>query len=185
MSNKSGPVIIGISAKARGGKDQAAEFMKEKLEFEGKKVLITHYADLLKFILKEYYGWDGQKDEKGRSLLQYVGTEVFRGNCPNAWDKIMEYMIKGFGNTYEYVIIADCRFFDDVNWFDEAGFKGYTVRINRPGFVSNLTEEQKNHRSEVELDNYKFDYVINNDSDLEGFKKKVYDLIDEITNVLS
>lgn len=48
------PVVIAISGKARSGKDQTAEFGKEYLESLGKNVLIAHYADFLKFALREY-----------------------------------------------------------------------------------------------------------------------------------
>ena len=44
--------VICISAKARHGKDTAAEIMIEYLEMQGKKVLITHFADLLKYLCK-------------------------------------------------------------------------------------------------------------------------------------
>ena len=44
--------IITISAKARNGKDFCANLIKQKLESRGNKVLITHYADLLKYICK-------------------------------------------------------------------------------------------------------------------------------------
>ena len=44
--------VICISAKARHGKDTAAEILKEYLEHKGQRVLITHYADLLKFICR-------------------------------------------------------------------------------------------------------------------------------------
>ena len=52
-----------ISAKAQHGKDTAAGLLKEHLESVGQKVLITHYADLVKFVCTNYFGWDGKKDE--------------------------------------------------------------------------------------------------------------------------
>jgi hypothetical protein len=43
-----------ISAKARHGKDTAAAMMAEYLEKQGYRVLITHFADLLKFICTKF-----------------------------------------------------------------------------------------------------------------------------------
>ena len=40
--------FIGISAKARHGKDASALILKEIYEAKGQKVLIAHNADLLK-----------------------------------------------------------------------------------------------------------------------------------------
>ena len=37
-----------------------------------------------------------------------------------------------------------------------------TVRIERPNYDNGLTEEQKNHPSETELDGFCFDHIIEN-----------------------
>ena len=66
--------VLCISAKAQHGKDTAAGIIKEYLESKGKRVLIIHYADLVKFVCTKFFNCDGQKDEKGRTLLQYGGT---------------------------------------------------------------------------------------------------------------
>ena len=58
--------VILISGSARFGKDSVAFIMKELLEKQKKKVLIIHYADNLKLFAKNYFGWSGQKDQKGR-----------------------------------------------------------------------------------------------------------------------
>ena len=42
--------VITISGKAQNGKDTTAGLLKAALEADGYKVLITHYADLLKYI---------------------------------------------------------------------------------------------------------------------------------------
>lgn len=84
--------VVCISGKARHGKDTLATMMKRVLEDTyGKSVLIIRYADQLKFILREYFGWDGIKDERGRALLQYVGTDLARNADPNIW---VEYVMK-------------------------------------------------------------------------------------------
>ena len=46
--------FICIGGKAQNGKDTTASIMKEELESRGKKVLLTHYADLLKFMCRRY-----------------------------------------------------------------------------------------------------------------------------------
>ena len=75
--------VITISGKAQNGKDTTARLLKDVLEDDGNTVLIAHYADLLKYICKQFFGWDGNKDEQGRHTLQYVGTDVIRKewNC--------------------------------------------------------------------------------------------------------
>ena len=47
MDKKS--TVILFSGSASSGKDYVANIMKEQLEEKGNRVLITHYADLLKY----------------------------------------------------------------------------------------------------------------------------------------
>ena len=72
-----------ISGKSGSGKDMFAQFMKEELEKKGKRVLIMHYGDAVKWILRDYFNWDGNKDVVGRTLLQRIGTDVVRAKHPN------------------------------------------------------------------------------------------------------
>ena len=59
--------IILIGNKARMGKDTFATMLKEELN---ERAIIVHFADVLKFICKSYYNWNGEKDTFGRTLLQ-------------------------------------------------------------------------------------------------------------------
>ena len=77
--------IVSISGHAGSGKDTVAGIIKERLEHDDRKVLITHYADLLKYICKTFFNWNGKKDERGREILQYVGTDIIRKQDENYW----------------------------------------------------------------------------------------------------
>jgi hypothetical protein len=63
------PIIITVSAKAQHGKDSFAESFKGIVEKNEEKVLVIHYADVLKYICKQYFGWNGEKDEYGRRFI--------------------------------------------------------------------------------------------------------------------
>ena len=76
------PTIITFSGKAQHGKDASLEILKHHLEENGKTVMAIGYADYLKEMAAANFGWDGKKDERGRSLLQNVG-EAYRGKDPN------------------------------------------------------------------------------------------------------
>lgn len=158
--------IICISGKAQHGKDFTANVLKEQLQNQGKTVCITHYADLLKHICANFFDWDGQKDEKGRQLLQYVGTDIVRAKQPNFWVDYMVDVLKLFNNEWDYVIIPDCRFPNEIDSLKNAGFDVMSVRVNRPDYDNGLTEKALNHPSETSLDDYTFDkYMINSGDD--------------------
>lgn len=169
--------VIGISAKARHGKDVSGLILKEIYESRGKKVLITHFADLLKYVCTAFFNWDGQKDEKGRTLLQYIGTDVVVAQNPTFWAEFIVNILKFFENEWDYVIIPDCRYPTEVATIERA-FETIVLRVERPNFDNGLTEAQKNHPSEVDMDHYPFDAIIYNDGSLDDLKLKILNFID-------
>ena len=166
-----------ISAKARHGKDTAGAMMAEYLESKGKKVLITHFADLVKYVCTKFFGWNGDKDEAGRTLLQHIGTDVVGDKQPEYWANFIVDILKFFENEWDYVLIPDCRYPWEVSTMED-NFETVVLRVERPGFESNLTEAQKQHASEVMMDDYPFDAILYNDSDLDTFKDKVEWFVD-------
>lgn len=160
--------VVCISGKARHGKDTLARMLKENLELQGKKVLITHFGDLVKYICNKFFDWDGVKDEAGRTLLQYVGTDIIRTKQPNYWTDFIIGILKLFPDEWDYVLIPDCRFPNEIECFKENGIQSTLIRINRPNFQSNLTPEQTQHPSEVAMDDYSFvDLYVVNDGTLD------------------
>lgn len=172
--------VVCISGKAQHGKDTTAGMIKNELESRGKKVLVTHYADLLKYICRSFFGWNGEKDEAGRQLLQYVGTDVVRKQRPDFWVDFISSVLKLFPGHWDYVLIPDCRFPNEIDAMKKQGFDVIGLRIKRLGFKSPLTEEQQNHPSETALDNYPMDYKIINNGTLGDLEAAVYTFVNEV-----
>ena len=170
--------IINISGKAQHGKDTAALILKDKLELKNKKILIAHFADLVKYISKQFFNWNGIKDEKGRTILQRIGTDVVRTRKPNYWVDFIKGFLEMFQDEWDYVIIPDCRFRNEIEVFKQDGWSNVTVRVIRENFVSNLATEQLNHPSETALDDFKFDYYIFNSGDMNYLEKEVDNFIE-------
>ena len=135
--------IITFSGKARHGKDSSAQITKQIIEGNGKKALVINYANYLKYLATQYLGWDGNKDEKGRTLLQQLGTEKVRSKFPNYWVDNVINVTKIFEDDFDYVLIADARFPNEIKRWKEEGYNLITVHIERLNFDSGLTEEQK------------------------------------------
>jgi hypothetical protein len=108
--------LILISAKLQHGKDTTAELLKTELENKGNRVLIAHYADLLKHICRTFFEWDGNKDEKGRTILQYVGTDIIRHQCEDYWVNFMMDLLFMFREEWDYVLIPDTRFVNEIEY---------------------------------------------------------------------
>lgn len=174
--------IILISGKAGHGKDTAAEFLKLRLTANKKHVLITHYADLLKYICRDYFNWDGNKDEKGRELLQHIGTDIIRKQNPNFWVDFITQVLGYFYENWDYVIIPDCRFPNEISRVVENGFDTIHLRVKREECKTTLTEEQQKHSSETALDSMTPDYYIDNNGSIEELREKINKWADEVLN---
>ena len=159
--------IILIGNKARMGKDTFANMLKEELN---ERAVIVHFADALKFICKSYYGWNGEKNTNGRTLLQYVGQST-RDNDEHFWTDFIARLIKtNLSKNYEYIIIPDWRYKEEyerlLRYFHYEDI--ITVNITRfnsdfsPYIPNELTFEQRQHKSEIDLDTYVCQYYISN-----------------------
>lgn len=166
--------IILISGKAESGKDASALAMKKVLENKGKDCAIIHYADFLKGFLKNAGLWNGVKDEVGRATLQRFGTEVVRKNKPDTWVNMMVTLLEGVSTAFDVILIPDTRFPNEIEVVKEKfGNNVIALRVKRPGYENHLTQEQRQHISEVILDDYAFDGYINNDGTLNDLDGKV------------
>ena len=165
--------VVTISGRSGHGKDTTAKFIAKALMLEGHRVLITHFADLLKYICKEFFRWDGQKDEAGRELLQTIGTNMIREIDPDYWLDFMTFAIGLSEDEWDYVIIPDARFPNEVSRIEEAGFDVINIRVERPGFINGLTDTQNNHPSETSIDKIKPDYIITNDCPMYRYQKQI------------
>lgn len=177
-----------ISGKAGSGKDMTAQFMKDELEKHGKRVLVIHYGDAVKWVLRDYFNWDGKKDAIGRSLLQYIGTDVVRAKHPNFWTGIVVGLLQAFEpySDFDIALVPDARFPNEVDIALENLNNCVTVRIERRNADGTkwvnptLTEEQRNHPSETSLDCYAFDYVLHNDEGLDTLRESAITILEDL-----
>ena len=148
--------IILISGKAEAGKDSAAQYWQKKLS----KTCVLHFSDYLKYICKEYFGWNGEKDVVGRTILQYVGTDLVRVkyNKPTYWVERVCDVVEFASEQYDYFIVPDCRFPDEIfTTLSRFGNENVlSIRVERNGHENKLTPDQRKHESETVLDNFKY-----------------------------
>ena len=173
--------IILISGKAGHGKDTVGEYLEKYYSNAGKKVLVCHFGDAVKHVCTKFFGWDGRKTPEGRKLTQHVATDTTRALYPNFWADFIIKLLHVFYDEWDIVLIPDLRFTNEVesmkNWFTDV----ITCRVNRPNFIrEEFTEDTLSHVSENQLDDYNFDYVIENNSTLDDLYKKVDSFIEAV-----
>lgn len=175
--------IFLIHAPARSGKNTCGEVMKEYYESKGKNVCMIAFADAVKFSLEKYYGITDFKSPEGRSHIQYYATDQCRGVNPTLWADWVVNWLKATEADWDIVIVPDWRFLNEYEVLAETfgEEKVRTMLITRSDIeeVSDLTEEQRRHQSESELDNFKnFDYTVINETG--QFCRTIRELIDLI-----
>lgn len=154
-------IIIGLSGKKYNGKDTVADYWCTNAGFK-KFSLATPVKD----ITMTAFGLDEEqvynplyKDallfayphKSPRELMEYVGNK-FREEFPTIWIE----------NLKRRMLNADCRacIIADIRFPNELELCDYVVRVNRPALSSNNATSI----SETSLDDYEFDYVIENET---------------------
>lgn len=176
------PKLYFISGKARSGKSTVGEMLKEEYEKKGKKAVVLSHARYHKDYVKSFFGWDGSDETKPRELLQQLGTEIIRQklNMPFFFINRMTEDIKILSYFFDVIIVNDVRFEKEIEVQEKIFGNIITIRVNRPNFDNGLTIMQKQHPSEVDLDDYKkFDYYIDNDGSIDNLRKDVITVIDK------
>ena len=167
-----------LSGKAKSGKNEVSNIISEY--YKNKKCITLSYAYYLKDYVKRISGWNGSEDDKPRDLLQQIGIELIKNQIdPNLLIRRLIEDVKVFSYFYDIIIINDARLIDEVEIPKKEFNNLTTIRIKR-NIDSDLTKKQKEHLTEVGLDNYdNFDYIIENNS-YEDLEKEVYKIIGEV-----
>ena len=169
-----------ICGKARAGKDTFANLIKQEEEKNNKKVCILKLTAPLYRWAEDYFGYDKRKDEKPRELLQTLGYDILQLKL-NKKDFLLDYLITTIAvldNYYDVGIITDGRLVHEIE----------VLQVNYPSIktilLTNkkdnmLTNKEKHHQTEIDLDNYKdFNYIIEN-KDIEGLKLEVLKVVED------
>lgn len=188
-------MIIGISGKARSGKDTFADILLETLNKNDQHDYVkVHYSDDLKSrvmndfnmtweqtygALKEVPDERYPKKDGGywtpREILQHMGTEGFRHIEPTFWVRTLFERIGNMEN--QNVIITDCRFPDEVDAVIEHG--GVHIRVERKDkdYATNLQ-----HASETSLDGEDIiiHFTVVNDGTIEELGGSAYIVAEDI-----
>ena len=175
--------IYMLHARAQSGKDTCAAIMKEEYEKRGERVIVIAFADYVRWALDKYYGVKDYKTPEGRTLIQHFATDLVRKNDPTFWGRTVGDLLRAIEHDFTYAIIPDWRFENELTSMLSRFTNQQIVKvlIERPNneLTDNMTEVQRNHSSETELDNFKnFDYnIINEYGNLEHTRQQLIDMM--------
>ena len=163
------PLRIAFAGRMQVGKTTAADRLVAAHGF--RKYAL---ADPIKQIAGDAFGWDGGKDERGRRLLQEIGT-VGRNYDPALWLRRLERRLEE--DRPPRAVVDDVRLAREVDYLARLGFT--VVRIARPPelIATPTSADRARHETEVELDALELPVTIDNRGTLEELFARVDALV--------
>lgn len=180
---------VGFAGYGFAGKDTSADFLVDLFGYEK-----LSFADPLRSMASainpivdcgshgvvryreaiEQVGYTEAKKQfpEVRLFLQRFGTDAMR-MC-FAEDIWVELAAKAAGAIPNPVTFADVRFENEARFISDVGF---VVKVERPGF-----EPVNEHASENDLNDWDFDYVLQNDGEVADLYLNIQDMMQELSS---
>lgn len=160
-------MIIGVTGCAGAGKDEVGKYFVEHYGFTR-----LAFADEVKRVATEVFGWDGVKDERGRRLLQDIGATARTYNSM-FWINLFRY--KMLTEHVTKAVITDMRFLNEADFISSFVSNSMLIRVvGRGGLIGDTA----NHVSETEQCSIVVDVTVDNS----GTLKQLYSRLDELYN---
>jgi dephospho-CoA kinase len=181
-------VKIALTGKLRSGKDTVANHLYVRHGFDR-----IAFGDALKKNAHATFPWVSEFS-KPRALYQVYG-QLMRQIDPDVWVKHAEQAVKGAidfrvntGAEKIGVVISDLRQPNEYEWARNNGFTIVKViapdedRIARAKIVGDdFNEVDLEHETESHIDGFAVDYEIVNDGSVDDLKRKVDEIVEEIS----
>lgn len=165
-----------------------------EIEKSFNELFVNKNAEIRKKL--QYYGTEYCRNGGNWKITE--DFEMF--NEPTIWIKglylqIKNIISKSYDISKDIFIISDVRFENEANFIKSLG--GKVIRINAPIRnhtkmleevqknyildidINDFIEKIKNHESEINLDNYNFDYTVNND--FNDVKNDIDNILESLT----
>jgi adenylate kinase family enzyme len=177
------PIIYLIGGKSGSGKTTLGRFIEEELKRNGKQVASMMYSRYIKDYAMNYFGWDGKEEFKPRELLQKLGTEIIKEDLHKPRFLITRLCedVEILSYFFDAIIVDDVREKEEIEIPKMLFEKVLTVKLLRKKSEHDLTEEEKQHPTEIDLDNYyNFDVIVENNGSLEELNEKAKDIANKV-----
>ena len=171
--------IIIINGAANRGKDQFVEFFKKHYKH---KCINWSTIDKVKKIAKRNFGWNGKKTEPARKFLsdiKRIWTEYNNGPYNEIVNKIFNHYDKlNKKDQKNIVYFIHCREPQEIDKFvNKFNDSCITVLIKRDD------REIPDNESDKNVENFDYDFIIENNGTKDDLEKKALNFIDELKSM--
>ena len=177
--------ILLISGKSNAGKGVLSSIIESNLTKQKKHTIKCSLSTYIRNVAKEDYYWDGIDTLESRKFMAEsyrIGTECYSYHMAR---RVWERDIRPYSNKDTIAIVESFREKVNYDYFcillDEGIIdKITTIRVIRPDFNAIQDKDMENHVSESDVDNFKFDYIIENSGTIEELYVKLDGLVGNI-----
>jgi len=165
--------LIIINGHNKSGKNTFADFIAE---YHDPTVWLSKIWSTQIPAIARVAGWDSQKDEKGRRLLSDIedATNRYNGMSFNS----ICFQINKFSNVVEDIwITLMCRKPAEIKKFVEA-YPGQATTV----LIRSDRSKPANNRADQGVEDYLYDWIIENNGTIDEFKNKVYWVVKALEN---
>lgn len=176
MEKKLKHVFI-ICGKARSGKNEVSNYLEKIL----KNTVSLSITKSLKDYAMLISDWDGREETKPRTLLQTLGIDIIQKQIDDHFliKRILQ-DIEVLSFYKENIFITGVRLEEEIRSIQENYPNTIVLKVVRPNFDNKLTEKEKEHITENDLNTYKPDYEIINDGNILELQNKLDKVVEEI-----
>lgn len=164
--------IVIINGSSETGKDKFIKIFKDKyLDLRVKNI---SSVDKIKSIAEIAFGWDCKKDEKSRKMLsemKRIWSEFNNGPTNYIFEKIdidTKYCIEKNKKLDNNIYFLHIREPEEIQKVKDKYEKNCTTLL-----IRKKTEIIPSNDSDKNVENYKYDYIIENNDTIKNFEKKV------------
>lgn len=163
--------VILINGSGGCGKSTFVDFCK----IFNKQAIELSTVDYVKEVARTL-GWDGVKDERSRRFLHNLKIALEEwDDSPNI--KVMQAIEKDTDHTIFFINVREIKGIKQLHkiFTQMEDIKCYTVLVKNPNVMQITSNE-----ADANVNNYKYDYIIENDGTLGNLLDKAGAFLDEI-----
>jgi len=173
--------IILIGVKSNSGKGTTAIKLEQLLRNKGEHVIRCSLSTYIRELAKDDFYWNGIDTLESRIFMGEVyriGTDFYPYHMAR---RVWERDILPYVNKDTIAIVESFREKVNYDYFDmllkeNIINKITTIKVVRPNFNAIQNEDHEKHVSESDLDDFVFDYVIENSGTIEELDEKLKEL---------
>lgn len=172
--------IVILNGSARSGKDQFANFISKEYE----KCVNWSTIDKVKKVAEKNFNWDGKKTNEARKFLseiKRIWSEYNNGPFEDIVNKIDKHNNKlDKKDKKEFIYFIHCREPHEIQKFVDKYNKDCTTVL-----LKRYDREVPDNDSDRNVDNFNYDYIIENNGDKKDLKNKSIQFLKEIKKPLN